>query len=69
MADLRVPLAPSTDRNIIPNTRDIFVKYATFVRLALQRAEYGCSYPDDHRSSMERNGEDTIALLIEGDEK
>ena len=69
MADPRVPLAPSTDRNIIPNTRDISVKYATFVKLALQRAEYGCSYPDDYLSILERNGEDTLALSVDGDEE
>lgn len=64
-----MPLAPLTDRNIIPNTRDISVKYATFVKLALRRAEYGCSYPDDYPSIPERNEEDTLALSIDGDGK
>lgn len=49
IADRQAPLVPLTDRNTIPNTRDIFVKFAKFAKSALQRAGFVCSSPETGR--------------------
>ena len=56
IADHLAPFVLSTDRNIIPNTRDIFVKYAKFAKSVLQRAAFVCSSLEVGGTRIEQEG-------------
>ena len=48
-ADLRVLHVPLMERNIIRNSKDKYVRYAKFVKSALQQAVSGYLHPERTR--------------------